>query len=361
MTIRLTFALAVLLTASAPAPANASVVRWPSEASRTLQSAVDDAPDGSIIEIAPGLHSIETAIAINGKTLTFRGSGDPTELSGPDPQPVVDDRGEVTLRGDAVTGMFNVTNANVTVENLQLTGFDAAILIKDLDRGRPSTLGVDHVRIARTGRGILAYTHGRMAINNTSIEAARWNGISIVAPIGRAHVNLSAVEVHDVGGAGIYFANTLAVMGKVHVSFCFGAGGIVGVNSSAWILDSTLQLNSTAGIFLTGCHSVLTNNDIGESIPVKGLLGDGIDFMNSDGKLTGNSIHDNGRAALGIFGGFALLKDNTMTCNSFDIEVESSNIPGDVGDAGGNECGCGQPANCERLSMGLSAPSPAVE
>src|SRR5438105_14397398 len=131
-----------MTAARASAGAERGEIRWPAPGLRDLQAAIDAAPDGATIRIREGVYEIGAPLFVRGKRLTIVGVGNglrtrrATQLVGPPPQPVVDERGDLVLRGDAVQGLFNFIGADVVVKNIRLSGFDAAIVTKADERGR---------------------------------------------------------------------------------------------------------------------------------------------------------------------------------------------------------------------------------
>ena len=362
--------LAVVLFVFLPLAATGAdrlTIEWPSEAFRTLQSAIDAAPDGATIAIKPGVYAIEAPLDVTAKRLTFRGAGsgrrggETSRLVGPDPQVVVaDERGGLSLPAAAVRGMFNVDSGDVTFRHMRITGFDGGIVARDSGRGRPPTVEVEDLLIDGTGRGILAQTRGLVTIRDVTIERTQWNGISVGSLTARAAAKLSALVIHATLGPGIYFENTKAGIDGCVVSGAFG-GGIVGIASTAIIADCQLGFNHQGGIILKDSTGILFDNEIFDTTPVNGLGGDGIELWKSGALITNNDIHDNQRAAISFFGGTGSLHNNTMTCNAMDIDVEDWNgATGKVINDMGNVCGCGQPDECNAISSQLQPPEPVA-
>ena len=79
-----------------------------------------------------------------------------TELNGPPPQPVVNQRSAIVLRADTVRGLWNLLGSDVTIADMKLTGFDAGVVTKLDNAGRAGPTTVRDVVISSTGRGVLS-------------------------------------------------------------------------------------------------------------------------------------------------------------------------------------------------------------
>ena len=365
--MRRTNALAIALFVLIPfaAAADRLTIEWPSAAFRTLQAAIDAAPDGATISIKAGMYAIETPLDVTAKRLIFRGAGSGrrgdqmTRLVGPDPQIVLGERGELLLPATAVSGMFNIHSADVAFSHMQITGFDAGIVARDSGRGRPSTLEIQDLLIGRTGRGILAQTAGPITITDVTIERTQWNGISLGSPTARGTAKLSMLNVDISLGMGIYFENMNAGIDGATVSNAF-FGGIVGIASTAIISDCVLAGNYQGGIILKDSTGILFDNEIFDGLQFNHAGGDGITLWKSGAWITNNAIHDNQRAGVSFFGGTGTTHNNTMMCNAFDMDLEDfGGATAKVHDALGNVCGCGQPASCAATSSQPKPPEPA--
>jgi parallel beta-helix repeat protein len=355
------------LVFASTALARTVVISWPSPAFRTLQSAIDAAPDGATISIAAGDYAIAEPLVIVGKQLVIRGAGSGrrggavTRLVGPEPQSATDERGQLILRASSVRGLFSVRKANVFFRAMVLSGFDAGVAVHDAERETPSAVGIQDLLIVRTGRGVLAETTGQVVVVDSTIKATRWNAISVVSS-GHAFAAVSGVTIDVSIGSGIYFENTTMGVAGTSVSGAFN-GGIVGFNGALIASACALKANRIGGMILDNSGSLIFDNQITGSVPTAdGFAGDGVMLWNgSSSTLTDNMIDNNGRAGISLFGSTALLHDNAMHCNAFDIDEETLN--GSVSkatDNGGNVCGCGQDAPCAAVSSQLMPPEPTA-
>jgi len=77
-------------------------------------------------------------------------------LVGPTPNLVVDDRGDLVLVADAVRGLWNLLAADVEIRDMQLSGFDAGIVVRAGEGGNAGPTVATNVLIRDTGRGIFS-------------------------------------------------------------------------------------------------------------------------------------------------------------------------------------------------------------
>lgn len=346
-------------------------VEWPSREFRTLQSAVDAAPDGALLEIGEGDFQLDDPLVIQGKRLEIAGAGSGragtgriTRLAGPPPRPVVRD-GELILQARAAEGLLSSLGADLVVRDVMLTGFDAAIATRDDGESSATTL-VKDVVISQTGRGILSLGSGDLTVLDTDIEGTAWHGISF-APLPSPSSGLPGLDVSDTNiltaaCAGIFFSDGIAVVANVTV-LGGACGGIVGTQAAGGlIVDSFILANTYAGILLSEVPSFLIEDNLIDDtfkIPVEQRFGDGIAlFLSSGIQLRSNLITDSDRAGVSVFGSSASLLDNTITCAVFDLNAESEgNVASFLDDLGGNQCGCGEPlGSCVSESSSIEPP-----
>ncbi len=353
-------------------------IEWPSREFPELQAAINAAPDNAIIQIREGVYQIDEPLFVRGKQLVIVGAGSGrqredrlTHLVGPPPRPVLDDRGNLVLRAEAVEGLWNFVAANVVIKDMKVTGFDAGIVSKpDEERGSGPTV-VKDVVITDTGRGILSLSSSDLSVEDCTISRTQWNAISFGPKFPNleipANLTASAVTLIDPDGAGIYFENTLAYIDAAAVLGA-QAGGIVGLASSSFILDSALVGNTEAGVLLMGGFSQIENNTILGTSPLQGdILGDGISLWSSGSGqqqmqafVADNLIQSSERAGISVFGATVDLLDNNIFCSAFDmVRAEYAGFVDVVNDLGGNQCGCGMLEICAAVG-GEPTPPPPV-
>jgi hypothetical protein len=357
-------------------------IRWPSREFRDLQAALDAAPNDAVVEIKAGVYRIDQPLVVRGKRLRIVGAGSGrertptrshgpiTHLAGPAPRPVVDERGNLVLRAEAVQGLWHCVGAELLFEDIRLSGFDAAIVSTSAGGRTADPVEVRSVVIADTGRGILSLTPADLTVESCTIQDTAWNGISL-APGSEFPGVLPTLIVADSsiinpGGAGIYFEHSLAFFDQVGVQGAL-AGGIVGVASGSFIHNSVIINNRKAGILLAGGFSEIENNLILQTHAtlINNLFGDGVSLWSLDQQmqadLSNNLIGDSERAGFSSFGAWADLTDNLILCASFDVISEDfDGFQSLLTDSGGNLCGCGgQFGACAATGVGpLEPPGP---
>ena len=345
-------------------------IKWPNPEFRTLQSAIDAAPEGATVEIQQGAYKLDQPIFVR-KSLTIQGAGSGrngqrqiTHLVGPQPHRVIDEAGNLILRAEAVQGVLNFIGADSVVRDIQISGFDAGIVQRDDAVGKSARLVVTDAHIDNTGRGILSMASDHLIVTDSTIceQLCLWNAISAKSPNLLKALILEIVDNYIAGplGAGIYVENTTMTIKDVYIQGALG-GAIVGLQSVANIEDSTLHGNYKAGIIFLDSTVAATNNLIDITFGVgQSAFGDGIDLFRSGSYLADNVVTHSDRVGVGFYmGASGFLQGNQITCcGLFDILVENST--GNVAiDGGANSCGCADfPRPCEVHGNVLSAPEP---
>lgn len=358
--------------AGASADTRKTVIEWPSPTFRSLQSAIDAAPEGATVEIRAGTYELERPIFVR-KRLIIRGAGSGrthdrrvTRLVGPQPNPVTDEGGNLILRAEAVQGALNVVAADVVVQDLRLSGFDAGIVQKDDAEGNSASLVVADTYIDDTGRGILSLSSGSLSVRDSLVcqELCLWNAISVASPslVKAVVLSIAASTIAGATGAGIYFENAIFAVDDVVVQGALG-GGVVGLQSHGLIVDSDFLLNYKAGILLQDSSAFIKTNLIHDTlgIPWEGSLrwGDGIALVGSDATIEDNVIQHADRGGLALYGSSIVLTDNIVTCCGFDINVETwQGEQATIENGGGNKCGCptAAPGECAAVSSNIGPP-----
>jgi hypothetical protein len=352
-------------------------IKWPSREYRDLQSAIDAAPDNAIIEIKAGVYQISDPIIVSGKRLVINGAGSGfagaaaqtpiTHLIGPPASPVLDERGDLVLRAEAVQGLLTFVAAGGVIQDMNLTGFDAAIVNKPGDRGDSGPVAVRNLVISHTGRGILSLSASGLSVESCTITNTRWNGISfaprLINPGLLPTLQVKATVLVEQEGAGIYFANTFAFLDDVTV-LSADTGGVVGIESASLIQNSDFIGNRKAGILLVDGSSQIENNLIqATQASVEGVLGDGVTLWSLNQQMqadvSDNLIFSSARAGISSFGAWADLMDNDIFCVTFDLfGADVGNFQSQLNDLSGNQYGCGQIKPCAAIGDGLEPPPP---
>lgn len=348
-------------------------IEWPGGGFRDLQSAINAAPDGARVEIKEGIYQINEPLFVRGKRLVIAGAGSGqknkhriTHLVGPPPRPVVDDRGNLVLRAEAVEGLWNFVAADVLIQDMRLTGFDAGIVSKP-DDGNSGPTEVKDVVITDTGRGILSLSSSDLSVEDCTIMNTQWNGISFGGNLDLLpSLKTKVVTIIDASGAGIYFEHAFAFIDDANV-LSATTGGIVGFQSSSFITDSNLVGNMKGGILLQAGYSEIENNVIlATKAGQSGELGDGISLWASIPAqqsivafVLDNLIQSTDRAGISVFGASASMEDNDIFCQSVDLfGAEYGGFDFSLDDLGGNQCGCGSLTICAAKGEGLEPPPP---
>jgi hypothetical protein len=324
------------------------------------------------------VYEIDRPLLVAGKRLIIQGAGSRfagstettafTHLIGPPPDPVLDERGNLALRADAVEGLWNFVGAGGLIRDMNLSGFNAGVVSKPNDRGDSLPIEVRDIAILHTGRGILSLSASDLTVSGCEISNTIWNGISVAPKFINLellpNLDVKAVTIIDPEAAGVYFANTIAFLDGVIVQGADG-GGVVGVASSSFILDSILNGNKEAGILLAGGYSTIENNIIQSTIALPGdILGDAIILWSWNGVQMQANVSDNliqtaDRAGVSSFGAWVDLADNDIFCVAFDLFGTDYDVfKFQFNDLNGNVCGCGVTGPCKAEGTGLKIPAP---
>jgi len=224
-------------------------LRVPSSAYPTIQSAIDAAPNGMKIVVAPGTYS-ETLL-VQGKIVHIRGSEDPSQTT------IAGDRPRGIVPANAAVGLVNYKNGGGgTLYGFRLVGGDAGITGRGLrgDRaaGREALrLDIRNVEISGSGRGILWDSPAAIVVSNSKISDTWGNGVSLLQGL----LKSSYLTIVDAGQVGIYVANADATFDNVVSGFNASAGFYI-YKSHVFITDSSVFDNVVAGVWAV--HSDLT-------------------------------------------------------------------------------------------------------
>jgi hypothetical protein len=380
------FRLARGQPASPGAISEGGVIRWPDASQRDLQSAINDAPDGAILQIQEGAYDFTQPITIRGKRVEIRGAGSGkertgqswsmTHLRGPAPSRTGNSR-------DAV-GLFHFVGGGGKVSQLRISGFDAAVTSRDDEGGRSMPLAIEQTVITGSGRGVvwlaqakldmfqvdishavvgLIVLNGKLSAVGVTIKDIEDVGMFIHTPgICDAAANkIVGEEVSFCGSAGIIVFQCCALIQGGTVGVCQG-GGIWGVQSTVEISGVTLDRNRVVGIGAVESYMVIWDNVIMSTFPhlFTGRFGDGValmaDVAPSIGFLYGNEILASARAGVGNFGSQATLGGNTFKESGFDLAGEV--FKGHqflFEDVGSNTC---DGTVCTVETVGLAPPEP---
>jgi hypothetical protein len=351
-------------------------LEWPSRDFASLQDLLDAAPSGATIEVQAGSYAFPEPLFIRNKELVLSGEGIEdgsrehlTHFHGVPPSPIDFDGTRVSPTVEAIDGVINLIAARVTVQDLKISGGDAAIMVRTDAFGSSQPVTVQDVAVSGSGRGIVSTAGATLHLEDVRIEGSGWHGISVAPQVFDPTSSLiveGAVEILEGVGVGIYFVNTFAIITDAFVSGC-QSGGIVGVGSKAIIKDNLLVGNRRAGIALISAKEIplVDGNEVYDTLPRLGdnRFGDAIVIMLSEVNVFDNVAQNSARAALSCFGGTGHLRDNTFTCQIFDIDAETYlGNPVVLDDWGGNSCpDCSNvPGLCTQVSSSIEPPVPSV-
>jgi hypothetical protein len=338
---------------------------------RTIQEAIDAAPDGATIVIMPGVY--ETVLTVRGKRLHLVGRGNP-EIRGPEPN-----RERIPDLTRA-TGLINyVAGGGGSLKGVMLTRGDNAIVGFSSEEP-PGALEVIGVNVQGAGRAIL-WCCGPLTVKDSHFSKLLWHGISIPCqgfPLKALFVD--GVAIVDSEKAGIYMSNCSGVPScennvannvVKNVSLAFNkGGGILAVNSQLCVQNSNIDFATTAGMIFLGSAAFTRGNDINFTQQLLGVLGDGITSFPWQGvpsqvTVENTTIYHPDRIGLSNFGSHIAVKSTFMVCAQLAaaslLTTPYNGLVDSVDDQGGNKCGCPFANDvCGATAGGAPQPPPPV-
>jgi hypothetical protein len=234
------------------------------------------------------------------------------------------------------------------------------------------------------GRGFIIQTHRSTnapsvaTLRSVLVEDSREIGIHIRG----SEATLEAVVVdgvqpnaYDEYGRGLCIESllstgapsTVTVRGAVvENSGKYGVYMLGAQLTTAAFLDSVLQDNKGAGLFVAGADVTLEHSLITRTMPTaSGLYGDGLlamyNFLTSTPTTvvaTADQIDDSERAGISNFGAFVAIGDTAIRCAAFGLSGEHAQAQGFAfEDRGNTSCGCPEADGvCKVQSVGLEPP-----
>ena len=343
-------------------PTRDVTLRVPSAAYPTVQSAVDAAPDGATILIAPG--DYREHLFISGKQLRIIGSDDEAGTALVDARPA-----RVGPVEDAI-GLINYGNgAGGVLQNLRIDGGDAGIVRRGEDRD--ARLQIRGVAVSGSGRGVVWNSAGTLTIKDSTVSQTVGNGIVV---LNGGNLVGWAVQVVDAGKVGIHIANSFAELHDELVGFSDSAG-IFTYKSGVAISGGSVFNNNIAGIWavdssvVVDATSFFANQTFPSPADPDGHFGDGLVFLLGNAWLTNIVSSSNDRAGVSFFGGYVKITDSHLQDNAFDLNGEeldahalgpnfpAQDTPFEFESGGGLTCAGG----CVVQSSGLSPPPSLVD
>ena len=272
--------LSMLLAVGSAALASSKGVSLGETSYPTIQSAIDAASPGAVIEIEPGTYMENLTID---KPLTLRGNrqGD-ILLQAADPEsPAISIRGGglVAVSGFTITG----SNAGVQVDETQVLLHDNSISVQEA--------GIQGWNFAQTGSVVM----GNHFVGPSSGHVLYGTGLILLGVadwtvIGNTFEDL-ATGLLLAGGAEVHVENN-------QVSAC-GNGIRIGSVASVTLLENEIVGNCVSGIVLSESASVqLTENTIRSNAQCGVRLADPVESFTGAVTGSGNDIGGNGRVNL---------------------------------------------------------------
>jgi hypothetical protein len=346
----------------------------------TMQEAIDALADGGILRIAEGRHHIGEPVFVTGRNIVIQGAGSglksnnirfgnkkrSTYLVGPEPQPVLDERGNVILPLERAGAMFNMVASSTVIRGLSLSGFDVGIFIKDSAEGRSGSTTINDVLVSNTGRGIASLSSGEVIIESCGVQETAWHGVvSSTSPLDPLPPRLQVLWtfIKDVTGAALYFNNTFGIVTAGEIT---GAkeGGIVCFECDLIVMNSHIYSNHKYGIVMLTAKNMpaIVGNVIEDTYPSldNGYFGDGIAMALSSINVWDNFVKNSARAGLSNFGGHAVLGNNLLQCaGPYLLADEYMSNAYTFVDGEGNYCGCpSATGSCVVETIGFDPPNP---
>ncbi|GAA4599577.1 parallel beta-helix repeat protein [Actinoplanes octamycinicus] len=223
----------------------------------TIRDALEVAPDGAVISVAPG--SYRERIELQGRRLTLRGTGEPgtvvVDAAGLEGPALAVLGGEVTVEGLALTSgdypAVSAINARLTVRRCQLAaGYGAGLQATDM-----STVEAAEVKVERGQHG-LVFSDSGGTVDSCEIRGVNDDGI--IVRLG-ADPAIRNTTIADCGYRGIYvYQSGRPVIERCDVSGTGDAGIVVANSSSPQIRETWVHETSGSGIVVgAGCTAVV--------------------------------------------------------------------------------------------------------
>ncbi|WIM98006.1 AAA family ATPase [Actinoplanes oblitus] len=223
----------------------------------TISDALEVAPDGAVISVAPGTY--RERIELRGRTLTLRGTGEPgtvvVDAAGLEGPALAVLSGEVTVEGLALTAgdypAISAISARLTVRKCQLSaGYGPGLQATDM-----STVEATEVQVQRGQHGLVFSDSGG------TVESCEIRGVSddgVIVRLGADPV-IRNTTVAECGYRGVYvYQSGRPVIERCDVSGTGDAGIVVANGSSPRILQTWVHQTHGSGIVIgAGCTAVV--------------------------------------------------------------------------------------------------------
>ncbi|GGN29587.1 hypothetical protein FHR83_007707 [Actinoplanes campanulatus] len=223
----------------------------------TLRDALEVAPDGATVVLAPGTY--RERIELTGRRLTVRASGDPgsavVDASGLDGPALAVSSGEVDVEGLALTSddypAVAIGGGRVRLRRCELSaGYGSAL---HADGG--SMVDATEVRVMR-GRHGFVYSDAGGTVDSCEIRGVSDDGV--IVRLG-ADPEIRGTKVSDCGYRGVYvYQSARPVIERCEVSGTGDAGIVVAYASATRIVETWVHQTHGSGIVIgPGCTAVV--------------------------------------------------------------------------------------------------------
>ncbi|MBO3738465.1 right-handed parallel beta-helix repeat-containing protein [Actinoplanes flavus] len=223
----------------------------------TLRDALEVAPDGATVVLAPGTY--RERIDLTGRRLTVRASGDPgsavVDASGLDGPALAVSSGDVEVEGLALTSddypAVAIGGGRVRLRRCELSaGYGSAL---HADGG--SLVDATEVRVVRGQHGFV-YSDAGGTVDSCEIRGVSDDGV--IVRLG-ADPEIRGTKVSDCGYRGVYvYQSARPVIERCEVSGTGDAGIVVAYASVTRIVETWVHQTHGSGIVIgPGCTAVV--------------------------------------------------------------------------------------------------------
>ncbi len=315
---------------------------------RTVQGAIDAAPNGATILVEAGVYE---PFRVEGKRLRIIGSDE--------------GRSEIASFSVEVPLATYADGGGGELKNVYFHGGSCAVCGARDDSALPSALSLKDVTATEGYRGIFG-AFSSLSAKNVDVFATRWHGVSIT------HVGVKLtfgdIEVHDAGGVGLVVFNggagDMTIGGHFHDN---AKGGIhvVGHNGDVDLVFVVADHNGDYGVWLSDVNAGMALSSLAHNghATDTGCYGWGLWASNTSvATVTGTNFVAN---CGGVFnsGSSVALGSDTFDSNAADLGHEPG-LPFTWDDLGNLVCGdnIGTPNEtlhaCQDLSLDIQPPDP---
>jgi hypothetical protein len=262
-----------------------------------------------------------------------------------------------TLIASALTLTGSLVENNVTtgVAVFGSTASIASTVVRLTAQGAPGTgaYGIAVVVDRSSGAG------GDLTLTGSLVEKNSQYGIGVIGS--KANIDSTVVRDGQPGGPLSAAGDGITVQDD--------SGSVL--RGTLYVRRCVIERNSETGIYVLGSDATVEHTVVRATLarPDDGTVGDGIGIESHAANvaslaLSSSLLTANARAGVSVFGGQLSLERTLVTCDAFEIDIESwpkgeGGRGPSIEDLGGNLCGCGaKKGECRANSAGLE-PAPA--